>query len=71
MTKTLLAAIESGELSHDQLRELIADQANELGLTFDEAVASGRSGKLPRNLLGSDLALLVRLWDCEEQREAV
>ena len=70
MTKTLLEAIERGELSRDQLGELIADQAAEIGLSFADALELGRAGKLPRTLLGSDLSLLVQLFVRDGDREA-
>lgn len=57
----LQEAIERGELTEAQLRELIALEANALGLTFDEAVRKARERDLPRNVLGSDLEFLVQL----------
>ena len=38
----LLAALEAGELTTDQLRRLIELEANRLGMTFDEAVERAR-----------------------------
>lgn len=58
---TLQEAIEHGELTEDQLRELIRLEAAELGLTFDEAVQRAREGTLPHDLLGTDIGMLVEL----------
>ena len=57
----LQQAIEEGELTDEQLRELITLEAGALGLTFEEAVERARVGTLPHNVLGSDLQLLVQL----------
>lgn len=61
MPAALLRAIESGELTEAQLRELIAFEAELLGLGYDEAVRRGREQTLPKNALGMDLELLVLL----------
>ncbi len=58
---SLLAALEHGELSLEQLRQLIRIEAEDLGLSFDEAVRRARERSLPRNETGSDLQLLVML----------
>lgn len=55
------AALEAGELSEAQLRELIRLEAEALGMTFEEAVAKARAGTLPRTLIASDLEMLVEL----------
>lgn len=65
MTTDLLDALERGSLTEEQLRELIASEARQLGLTFEEAVSRARSGTLPRNVLGIDLRLLICLLDRE------
>jgi len=57
----LQEAIERGELTEDQLRELIALEAQALGLSFEEAVRKARDRHLPKNILGADLELLVQL----------
>ncbi len=57
----LQEAIERGELTEAQLRELIALEAQALGLSFREAVRRARERCLPRTLLGSDLEFLVQL----------
>jgi hypothetical protein len=59
----LVDAVEVGELSADQLQELITAEAKALGLTFDEAVRAAKDGTLPKNLIGSDLSLLVDLLE--------
>ena len=51
----LLEALDSGELSDDQLRALIAIEAERLHLSFDEAVELGLRNALPRTPEGFDL----------------
>jgi len=58
---TLQDAIERGDLTEAQLRELIRLEAEALGLSFDDAVARARQGRLPKTALGMDLELLVDL----------
>ncbi|RIK37689.1 MAG: hypothetical protein DCC58_17630 [Chloroflexi bacterium] len=57
----LLAALEEGTLTQDQLRELITIEAQQLGLTFQTAVKRARDDTLPRTTLGFDLRLLVSM----------
>ncbi len=59
--RALQEAIERGELSDEQLRELIAIEADALGLSVDEAIQLARERRLPRTYVGADLELLVRL----------
>jgi hypothetical protein len=61
MTKTLQEGLNSGRLTRSQLRELIEEEARELGLSYDQAIERAREGKLPRNVVGSDLSLLISL----------
>ena len=61
MTQELLRAIEQGELTKTQLRELIAHEAQEIGLTTDQAFEHARTGTLPPSAVGSDLRLLIGL----------
>ena len=61
MPAELLKALEYGELTRDQLVQLITIEAAELGLRFDEAVQRTRDGSLPKNLVGLDLEMLVAL----------
>jgi hypothetical protein len=58
---SLVEAIERGELTEDQLHELITLEARALGLDHDEAVKRARDGTLPRTHIGADLELLVEL----------
>lgn len=58
---SLLAALEQGELNLEQLRHLIRIEAEDLGLSFDEAVRRARERSLPKNAIGADLQLLVML----------
>jgi hypothetical protein len=57
--ESLLAALDSGELSEDQLRELIRIEATSLDLTYDEAVERGRRNALPQTPEGFDLQFHV------------
>lgn len=57
----LLEAIERGEVTDDQLRELIALEARAIGLSFDEALRAAKDGTLPKNYVGADLELLIDL----------
>jgi hypothetical protein len=58
----LCEAIERGELTEAQLRELITLEAKALGLGYEEAVLRARAGTLPeRYPLRADLELLVDL----------
>jgi hypothetical protein len=61
MPASLARAIEGGELTEAQLRELIAFEAEEIGLSFDEAVRRGRERTLPKNAIGMDIEGLVLL----------
>jgi hypothetical protein len=57
----LQQAIERGELTEAQLRELIELEAKALGFTYEEAVQKAKERRLPHNTLGADLELLVQL----------
>jgi hypothetical protein len=57
----LQKAIEQGELTQPQLRELIRLEAEEIGLSYERAIELARARKLPRNYIGADLELLVNL----------
>lgn len=57
----VIAALGEGELTQDQLRRLIAAEAAELGLSFDEAVDLARYRELPKTALGSDIELLCEM----------
>jgi hypothetical protein len=54
-------ALNRGELTEPQLRELIAFEAEALGLSFDAAVKAAHAGTLPHGPIGADLELLVDL----------
>jgi len=57
----VLDAMQSGEITPEQLRELITCEADEIGLTLEDAVEAARTGKLPRNPIGIDLEYLIDL----------
>lgn len=61
LPETLQEAIERGELTEAQLRELIRLEAEELGLTFEEAVRQAKAHRLSHTPTGADLELLVQL----------
>jgi hypothetical protein len=61
----LLRALESGEVSQAQLRQLISIEAEAIGVSFAGAVAGARENTLPKDPIGSDLRLLVRMLDDE------
>ncbi len=58
---TLREAIEKGELTEAQLRELITLEANALGLDYAQAVKLAKERRLPKNYIGADLELLLEL----------
>jgi hypothetical protein len=62
LSKELIEALESGEISRDQLIELIGLEAEALGLNFDKALALAEEGQLPRTTIGLDLDYLVKLY---------
>ncbi len=66
MPQELVEAIESGEITRDQVHQPFTVEAAMIGLTFDEAVEGARSDTLPRNAVGLDLRdLLYMLGDAE------
>jgi hypothetical protein len=63
MTDDLRAALKAGELSEAQLKELIALRAENIGLTFRQAVTAFHKDDLPGTADGADLALLISLLE--------
>lgn len=61
LSESLAAAVEAGSLTPDQLRELIAFEAAQIGLSFEEAVRLGRLRQLPKTLYGRDVEMLVAM----------
>ena len=59
----LVAAIESGHLTQVQLRQLITFEAEQLGLSFEEAVDRARRNALPKDPVGTDLWMLTDMLD--------
>lgn len=59
LPQDLIDAIESGEITQEQLRQLIEIEAGLLGLTFDEAVEKARQNTLPKDALGTDVQFLI------------
>lgn len=58
----LQAAIESGTLTTDQVRQLADLEAQALGLTLDQALEKARRRELPQSYLGQDLQMLCRAF---------
>ena len=50
-----------GDISVDQLRDIIRREAALLQLSFDDAVTRAKARTLPRNHIGDDISLLVEL----------
>lgn len=63
LPQDLVDAVESGEVTREQLIRLIEFEAEELGLTFDEAVERARNNTLPKNYLGSGIQFYVMMLD--------
>jgi hypothetical protein len=61
----LTKALETGELSADQVRELITLEASALGLSFAEAVDAVQKQTLPWSPLSADLGFLVTMLGSE------
>ena len=61
LPQTLQDAIENGELTEAQVRELIAFEAQAIGLHYEQAVKRARARLLPNNPIGADIELLVEL----------
>lgn len=53
LPEALQQAIEKGELTEAQLRELITLEAQALGLNYDEAVKLAKERRLPKNHIGA------------------
>lgn len=66
MAPDLLAAIENGELTQEQLRELISYEAGLMGLDYATAVTLARHRRLPKTALGMDVELLIEMLDGED-----
>lgn len=61
----LVKALESGELSQEQLRQLIGIEAAAIGISFDGALVGARENTLPKDPIGSDLRFLVKMLEDE------
>lgn len=60
LATTLTRSLEQGNpLSTEEVRELIAHEAELVGLTYEQALRRARTRTLPRNYLGADLQLLI------------
>lgn len=55
----LARSLESGDLSRDQVRELITLEASALGLSFAQAVDAVQHQTLPWSPISADLGFLV------------
>ena len=61
MPAHLVEAIEAGELTEEQIHEIIEFQARQLGLMIDEAYELDRQRALPKTPVGSDLHFWIRM----------
>jgi hypothetical protein len=61
LSPALQEAIERGELTREQLRELLEQEARALGLEVEEAIRRARLGTLPHTYIGADIELLAEL----------
>ena len=59
--RSIIEAFISGDITMSQLEEVIRREADELGLTFDEAVRRADEGTLPDGPLGTDIGYLVHM----------
>ncbi len=60
LASTLTLSLEQGNpLSTEEVRELIAHEAELVGLTYEQALRRAQTRTLPRNYLGADLQLLI------------
>lgn len=59
--RDLVEAMAAGEITVEQLIELIRCEADELGLTFEEAEARAEAGTLPKGPLGTDITYLLKI----------
>ena len=55
MPAELVSAMEHDDLSEEQLQEIVRIEANQLGLTYSEAIKRARKNRLPANPRGFDL----------------
>ena len=61
LPSSVIEAMSEGEITQEQLRQLITAEAEALDMDFDEAVLRARQGSLPKNAIGADIELLVEL----------
>ena len=57
----LKEAFERGQLTTEQLQQLIALEASVVGLTFEQAVEGARTRSLPPDWVSDDLELLISM----------
>lgn len=67
-SQELLDALDKGELSVENLKELIEIEAAQLGLTVDEAIERARKNTLPKGPLGTDLQFNIIMLITAEAR---
>jgi hypothetical protein len=59
----ILEALEYGELSYEQLRELARIEAAAIGMSLDEAISAAHQRALPKNPIGMDLESLILMLE--------
>ncbi len=67
-SQELLDALDKGELSVENLQELIEIEAVQLGLTVDEAIERARQNTLPKGSLGTGLQFNIMMLMSAEGR---
>jgi hypothetical protein len=61
LPENLREALESGELTQDQLRQLIEKEAAFIGLDYAQAVKRARDRTLPPGVFSDDIEMLVAM----------
>lgn len=61
LPRSLAEALENGTATDTQLRQMIAIEAEALGMTYDEAIRRAADGSLPTGPLGTDIEFLAEV----------
>ena len=61
MPEHLQKGIEKGDLTKEQLRELVTWEARAIGLDYEKAVKLAKERRLPNSPIGVDIGLLLQL----------
>ena len=63
LPQSLLDAFESGDLTRNQIEQLIRVEAEQIGLSFDEAMTLARHHSLPKDPVGTDIQFLAMMLE--------